>query len=104
MLVLSRKRSEIIRVGDDIKIVVVQIDKHRVKIGIQAPSGVEVHRSEVYERIQQADAPVEVVEPISKPHAPRDIEPKGNATRAGTRLDPRQNGNGRGRMFAAVKR
>jgi carbon storage regulator len=58
MLVLSRKKSEVIVVGDSddqhasIKVVVLEIGKGFVKLGIEAPASVPVHRMEVWERIQ----------------------------------------------------
>jgi carbon storage regulator len=55
MLVLSRKLNQSIMIGDDVQIVVVSIDRDTVKLGIQAPREVPVHRSEVYEEIQRAN-------------------------------------------------
>jgi carbon storage regulator len=52
MLVLTRKLGESIRIGDDIKITVVELDGRFAKIGIEAPRSVAIHREEVYERIQ----------------------------------------------------
>jgi len=60
MLVLSRKRNESIRIGDDVTIAVVDIRGDKVKIGIEAPLSIPVHRSEVWIAIQrdrQSDAP-----------------------------------------------
>jgi carbon storage regulator len=51
MLVLSRYRDESIFIGDDIKVTVVDIRGDRVRLGIQAPPNVTVHRQEVYEAI-----------------------------------------------------
>ena len=53
MLVLKRGISEEICIGDDIRIVVVDIRGDSVKIGIQAPRSVPVHRLEVQKRIAQ---------------------------------------------------
>ena len=50
MLVLSRHVNEVILIGDDIRVTVVEIEKHRVKIGIEAPRSVEVWRSELKEK------------------------------------------------------
>jgi carbon storage regulator len=55
MLVLSRKINQSIMIGDDIRIVVVGVDRDQVKVGIEAPREVPVHRSEVYEEIQRAN-------------------------------------------------
>lgn len=51
MLVLARKVSEEILIGDDIRIVVVEIREDKVRIGIEAPKDVTVHRKEVAEAI-----------------------------------------------------
>ena len=54
MLVLQRKPTQSIMIGDDIKIVVIDVTNGKVKLGIQAPSSVPVHRQEVYELINNA--------------------------------------------------
>ncbi len=56
MLILSRHREEKIMLGDDIVITVVEIRGDKIKLGIDAPSAVPVHRLEVYEAIQHAKA------------------------------------------------
>jgi len=53
MLVLSRKRGERIVIGDSIEIVVVEIRGDKVRLGIDAPSDIPVHRQEVYDAIQR---------------------------------------------------
>ncbi|MBL8026577.1 MAG: carbon storage regulator CsrA [Fibrobacteres bacterium] len=52
MLVLTRKLGESIRIGDDVRITIVELDGRFAKIGIDAPRTVAIHREEVYERIQ----------------------------------------------------
>jgi len=64
MLVLSRKKNESIIINDDITIVVVEIRGDKVRLGVEAPKEVPVHRNEVYEAIrrnQQSSPPA--VEP-----------------------------------------
>ena len=56
MLVLSRYRDESIYIGDDIVITVVDIRGDRVRIGVQAPSDVTVHRQEVYDAIKNGNS------------------------------------------------
>lgn len=51
MLVLSRKKNESIVINDDITIVVVEIRGDKVRLGIEAPKHVPVHRREVYDAI-----------------------------------------------------
>jgi len=53
MLVLTRKSGEKITIGDDVVVKVLEIRGSQVKIGIEAPRGVAVHRSEIYDRIQE---------------------------------------------------
>lgn len=53
MLVLSRKKNEAILINDDIEIVVVEIRGDKVRLGIQAPQQVAVHRREVYDAIKR---------------------------------------------------
>lgn len=53
MLVLSRQRDESIIIGDSIVITVVDIRGDKVRLGIQAPTEIPVHRQEVYEAIQR---------------------------------------------------
>lgn len=54
MLVFSRKRDEWIDIGDDIRIVVVGIRGDKVRLGIEAPKEIPVHRREVTEAIRRA--------------------------------------------------
>ncbi len=51
MLTLTRKVGEIIRIGDDIQIVVKEIRKNQVRIGVIAPRDVKIFRDEVYQNI-----------------------------------------------------
>lgn len=52
MLVLSRRLEEALIIGDDIKIKVLGISGNQIRIGIEAPKEVSVHREEVYQRIK----------------------------------------------------
>ncbi len=53
MLILTRKLGENIRIGDKIRIVILDIKGGQVKLGIDAPPSVAVHREEIYERIRE---------------------------------------------------
>ena len=53
MLVLSRHVNETIMIGDDIAIVVLSVRGDKVRIGIEAPTDVRVHRREVWESIKR---------------------------------------------------
>ena len=56
MLVLSRKRDEKIVIGDRIVITVVEVRGDKVRLGIEAPTDVPVHRQEVYDAIRRSAA------------------------------------------------
>lgn len=59
MLVLSRKKNESIVIGDNITVVVVEIRGDKVRLGIEAPTEVSVHRNEVYEAIRRSQNALE---------------------------------------------
>lgn len=52
MLILTRRISESIIIGDDVKITVLGVKGNQVRIGIDAPKHLSVHREEIYERIK----------------------------------------------------
>ncbi|MEO1618186.1 MAG: carbon storage regulator CsrA [Planctomycetota bacterium] len=53
MLVLSRHRDESIMIGDDVVVTIVDIRGDKVRLGIEAPQSIPVHRQEVYDAIQR---------------------------------------------------
>ncbi|MEK7563484.1 MAG: carbon storage regulator CsrA [Patescibacteria group bacterium] len=53
MLVLSRKKGQVIMIGDNITITIIEVRGNLVKIGIEAPRDVDVNRHEVWTRFQQ---------------------------------------------------
>lgn len=53
MLVLSRQRDESIMIGDNIVVTIVDIRGDKVRLGIDAPTEIPVHRQEIYEAIQR---------------------------------------------------
>ena len=63
MLVLSRKVGETLYIGDGISVTIIGIKRHQVRIGIQAPKSVPVHREEVYERIKSQKGSGGLVQP-----------------------------------------
>jgi carbon storage regulator len=59
MLVLSRKKNESIVINNDITVVVVEIRGDKVRLGVEAPKDVPVHRREVYDAIKRSVAEME---------------------------------------------
>ncbi|GJL65850.1 MAG: carbon storage regulator [Nitrospirales bacterium] len=53
MLILTRKKDEAIRIGEDIRIVLVQVKGGQVRIGIECPADTRVLREELYEAVRQ---------------------------------------------------
>ncbi|MBF0124258.1 MAG: carbon storage regulator CsrA [Magnetococcales bacterium] len=53
MLILTRRVGESLNIGDDIKITLLGIKGNQVRIGIDAPKDVEVHREEIYDKIKR---------------------------------------------------
>jgi len=56
MLVLTRRHQEAIKIGDDIEIKVLAIEGEQVKLGIEAPQFIDIHRKEVYSDIQNQNS------------------------------------------------
>ena len=52
-LILTRRAGEVLNIGDDIEIQVLQVSGKQVRIGITAPRNVAVHRNEIYREIQE---------------------------------------------------
>ncbi len=53
MLILTRKLGETIRIGNEIKVTIVEVKGGQIRVGIDAPSDVVVHREEIYEMIRE---------------------------------------------------
>lgn len=56
MLVLTRKKGESIQIGNNIEVTVIAIEGEQIKLGIDAPQSVDIHRQEVYHAIQQQNS------------------------------------------------
>lgn len=80
MLVLTRKLGENIRIGDSVKITVLEVRSGQVKLGIEAPPEVKVHREEIYARIQEENRRAQNWKP--------ETGPEGNPPRGGPRKEP----------------
>ena len=53
MLILTRRVGEVLRIGDDVAITILGVKGNQVRIGIDAPKDVAVHREEIYQRIKR---------------------------------------------------
>lgn len=76
MLVLSRQRDQVIMIGDDIEVVVVDIRGDKVRLGITAPKEISVHRKEVYDQIKAENRSASNMKP-------RDLPPSSPVTAEG---------------------
>lgn len=52
MLILTRRIGETLNIGDDIKVTILSINGRQVRIGIDAPKEIPIHREEIYQRVQ----------------------------------------------------
>ncbi len=71
MLILTRKKDEAIRLGEDIRIVLVQIKGGQVRLGIECPSTMRVLREELYEAVRQENVKAVSVAPKDLSLLPR---------------------------------
>jgi carbon storage regulator len=67
VLVLSRQRDQTIKIGDDIEVTVVDIRGDKVRLGINAPKEISVHRKEVYDAIRRENRAAAQVKPEDLP-------------------------------------
>lgn len=56
MLILTRRIGETLNIGDDITVTILQVKGNQVRLGINAPKDVAVHREEIYQKLQQEKA------------------------------------------------
>ncbi len=59
MLILTRRVGETLMVGDEVSVTVLGVKGNQVRLGVNAPKDVAVHREEIYERIKSEQDPVE---------------------------------------------
>ncbi len=68
MLVLSRQKNETIMIGDTIEITIVDVKGEKVRVGINAPIEIPVHRKEVYDAIRRENIEASAVDPSNLAH------------------------------------
>ncbi len=79
MLVLSRQRDETIMIGDNVEITIVDIRGDKVRLGINAPTSIAVHRKEVYEAIREENRRAAMLDGAEMPdmnNTPKPVAPK----------------------------
>lgn len=81
MLILTRRISESVIIGDEVKVTVLGVKGNQVRLGIDAPKTVSVHREEIYQRIQQEKGGVS-----SQEGAAQSSEGSANSDNAGENL------------------
>ncbi len=74
MLILTRKKDEAIRLGEDIRIVLVQIKGGQVRLGIECPSHMRVLREELYEAVRQENLNALSVDPSQVKALPKGLK------------------------------
>ena len=65
MLILTRKCNESIAIADNVTVTVLRVERGQVRLGIEAPRHIAVHRQEVYERIQQENREAAKISPVT---------------------------------------
>ncbi|MGI9455768.1 MAG: carbon storage regulator CsrA [Aeoliella sp.] len=72
MLVLSRQRDESIVIGDNVRVTIVDVRGDKVRLGIEAPIEIPVHRQEVYDAIQRENRQAAEIKPEDAQQLPKE--------------------------------
>jgi carbon storage regulator len=75
MLILTRRVGESVVIGEDVTVTVLGVKGNQVRIGINAPKTVSVHREEIFERIKSGRGPGEGTSSDEQSSAPRETMP-----------------------------
>ena len=86
MLILTRRPEEVIRVGDEITITLLGIKGNQVRIGIEAPRAIPVHRLEIYNRIQAEAEHHAISRVASHPPSLQVVSPEGEVPATSSEL------------------
>ncbi len=76
MLILTRRVGETLMIGDEVTVTVLGVKGNQVRIGVNAPRDVAVHREEIYERIKREQAEAQGSGNGPEAHHGRDAEPR----------------------------
>jgi carbon storage regulator len=87
MLILTRRNGESLKIGDNVTVTILTVRGNQVRIGVEAPRDVTVHRKEVYERIQRGNGLREQHKPVAVP-TPAAPEKPALATTSPDRIAP----------------
>ncbi|PKG81025.1 carbon storage regulator [Colwellia sp. 75C3] len=93
MLILTRRISEVLIINDDVKVTVLAIQGNQVRIGIDAPKHVSVHREEIYNKIQEEKSTTSG-DTLVEPEQPKNqVQQEQVTTTFDTLLEPTQPNN-----------
>ena len=70
MLILTRRIGESLIIGDEVRVSVLGVRGHQVRLGVTAPRNVTVHRDEIYQRIHDNDQAPRETHPDTQPYPP----------------------------------
>ncbi len=82
MLILTRKEGEGIRLGENIRVVLVQLKGNQVRLGIECPNSMRVLREELYQAVRQENLAAMVADPANVPSLTKHILPESSSDTA----------------------
>ncbi|RJO67174.1 MAG: carbon storage regulator [Myxococcales bacterium] len=85
MLILTRKVGESIQIGDEIKVKIIEVSRQFVKVGIEAPRSVKVHREEIYERIREENIRAGATDDVTLSEAAKLLKQRASEAKRGGR-------------------
>ncbi len=79
MLILTRKEGEAIRIGDNIRVVLVQLKGNQVRLGIECPNNMRVLREELYQAVRQENLAAMAADPANVQNLSKHILPQSDS-------------------------